>query len=72
MVAFDDPAWRSPLTGRTQEQILEDRAKFRASVLYVTDVMKRRYAAEDEELKLMKQLEEEERGNARNKYAVTS
>ncbi len=71
MITFDDPEWRSPLTGSTKVEILVMRATFRTTVTYVNVVMIERYRVADiirkqelaDEAKLVR-LEQEERDNA--------
>ena len=70
-LAFDDPEWRSPLTGSTADEIMLKRLQFRELVRRVNVVMVERYreASEQREFLLAEQaelarLEQEERDNA--------
>ena len=70
-LAFDDPEWRSPLTGSTANEIMIKRKAFRRIVWRVTVVMKERYRIAAEELRIrlaeqveLARLEQEERDNA--------
>jgi len=49
MVDFNDPAWRSPVTGSTKTEILAMRATHRETCKYVNGVMVERYRIADEE-----------------------
>ena len=70
-LAFDDPEWRSPLTGSTATEIMIKRKGFREIVRRVNVVMVERYreASEQREFLLAEQaelarIEQEERDNA--------
>ncbi len=70
-LAFDDPDWRSPVTGSTASEIMIKRKAFREIVRRVNVVMVERYriAAEEHRIKLadeaeIARLEQEERDNA--------
>ncbi len=71
MVAFDDPTWRSPLTGSTKTEILVMRRQHRVRVQRVNVVLLARYVLADEERRFLQaeqdeleRREQEERDNA--------
>ena len=70
-LAFDDPKWRSPLTGSTASEIMTKRKAFREIVRRVNVVMVERYREASEQRKFLlgeqaelARLEQEERDNA--------
>lgn len=59
MVPFDHPAWRSPLTKSTAEEILAMRDEFDARVAHVNRQLVEYIEAEKRERDELAQLEEE-------------
>ena len=60
-VDFDNPKWRSPLTGSTKEQILVMRAKFNENVAIVNVQVVAIHAEREAERQLMLKLQADEK-----------
>ena len=56
MIKFDDPKWRSPLTGSTKAVILEQRRLHRVTCAYVNTQLKALYI---ERARIEKELQDD-------------